>query len=121
VKQVYTIGGLNRGSFRRSLQAYSIHYVEDKGLLDSQFVVDATPAQHQAIMDHIDQINYQAEFSFFTFKIKNGGEANEFEAYVEMFPEAKMTKKKGWFKTTFDIFCHPTNAKHFQNMASELS
>lgn len=121
MKQTYTIGALGRTSFRRSLQAGGLLYVEDKSFLDSQFVVDATLAQHQVLQNWIDDVNYRCAFTYFTFKIRNGGEANEFEAYVAMFPEATMTKKKGWFKTTFDIRCHPTEGKLFQNMASELT
>jgi hypothetical protein len=121
MRQTYRIGALNRTSFRRSLQAAGISYTEDKGFLDSQFVVDANTAQHQVIVNYINKNNYRAEFTYFTFKVKNGGEANEFEAYVKMFPDAEMTKKKGWFKTTFDIYCHPTKAKLFQNMADQLT
>lgn len=106
------IGGLNRTAFRRSLLAAGVSYEEDKALLDSQFVVDATEGQHRIICQYIDQVNYYAEYSHFYFKVKNDSAA-EFTAYLDMFPEASYTKKKGWFKTKYDVCCHPKLAKVF--------
>lgn len=113
MRKTYVIGGLNRSAFRRSLQAANIQYVEDKTLLDSQFVVTATESQHRIICQYIDQVNYQADLSYFDFRVKNDGAA-EFAAYLDMFaPEATYEKKKGWFKTRFSVCCHPKLAKVF--------
>lgn len=119
--KTYLIGGLNRTSFRRALQSAGLEYSEDKALLDSQFVVMATAAQHQVFIDRIDEINFRAAFTDYVFKIKNGDKADAFEKYVGMFSQVEIIKKKGWFKTKFKIFCHPTEGKLFQIKASELT
>ncbi len=119
--KTYLIGGLNRTSFRRALQSAGIEYSEDKALLDSQFVVMASAAQHQVIIKRIDEINYRADFTDYVFKIKNGDKADTFEKYVGMFAQATVTKRKGWFKTKFKIYCHPKDGKLFESKASELT
>lgn len=121
MKQTYTIGALGRSAFRRALHSGNLSYVEDKGFLDSQFVVEATPRQHQILMEWINDMNYKSEYTFFDFKIKNGGTANEYAAYLDMFPEATYTRKKGWFKTTFTVHCHPHLGKVFLEAASNYN
>lgn len=120
-RKAYTIGALNRTDFRRVLQGAGISFLEDKGLLDSQFVVEASPDQHRVLIRAINEHNYRAEYSYYSYKFWNGGTANEFEAYLTMFPEAEVTKHKGWFKTTFDVHCHPKLAKVFEEAAKNFS
>jgi hypothetical protein len=38
-RSVFVLGALVRREFRRGLQLYGLDYSEDKGLIDSQFVV----------------------------------------------------------------------------------
>lgn len=113
MNKTYVIGALGRSQFRRSLQAGGVSYVEDKGILDSQFVVDATPEQHRIIIKWINTQNYRSEFTYFTFKVKNSAAA-EYADYLSKFSDAEVTSmKKGWFKTRFDVYCHPHLGKEF--------
>lgn len=121
MKQSYTVGALNRSSFRRALQGAGIQYQEDKGFLDSFFTVEATLAQHQKIIAHIEAINYQAAFTDQTYKIWNGGGANEFEDYArKVVNAADIEVKKGWFKTKLTINCHKDQHKKFEEFIKNL-
>lgn len=53
-----TVGLLFRGEFRRALQRAGIRFVEDKGLLDSQFVViEPTDTQLAKIINWAERVN----------------------------------------------------------------
>lgn len=121
IQRTYIIGALDRRVFRRSLESAGIAYLEDKGFLDSQYVVTATERQHQLIQKWIRDQNHKSEFEFFTFKVKNGGEANEFEALAVSFPGVEVDKNKGWFKTKFTVCCHPSTAEVLTRMEKNLA
>lgn len=121
IQRTYIIGALNRRGFRRSLESAGLAYAEDKGLLDSQFVVTAPINYHLMIQKYIKDQQYKSEFEFYTFKVKNGGEANEFEALATSFPNTDVEKSKGWFKTKFTVYCHPSTAKVLSRMEKSLT
>lgn len=121
IQQTYIIGALNRRGFRRSLESAGLAYAEDRGFLDSQFVVTASVNHHRMIQKYIKEQQYRSEFEFFTYKVKNGGEANEFEALAASFPDADVEKSKGWFKTKFTVYCHPDTAKVLSRMEKSLA
>lgn len=51
-KITITVGGLLRRGVRRQLQQRSITFTEDKGLIDSQFVITGlTRRQYDILMD----------------------------------------------------------------------
>jgi len=53
-----TAGLLIRGPFRRALQRAGIRFIEDKSILDSQFVIlDATDTQIAGIINYIERVN----------------------------------------------------------------
>ncbi len=53
-----TVGLLLRGEFRRALQRAGIRFVEDKGFLDSQFVIiEPTDSQLAGIINWAERVN----------------------------------------------------------------
>lgn len=50
-REVFTVGALLRRPFRRALDAAEIVYREDKGLLDSQFIVIGSDAEVDAVRE----------------------------------------------------------------------
>lgn len=107
--------------FRRSIEAAGLTYLEDRGFLDSQFVVTGSERHHYIIQKWIRDQNYKSDFEFFTYKVKNGGEANEFESLAVSFPDAEVAKTKGWFKTKFTVYCHPETAQVLTRMEKNLA
>jgi hypothetical protein len=57
VSAPFTVGALLRRSFRRELIASGLTFTEDKGLLDSLFVVKATPDVIEVIQSAVDDYN----------------------------------------------------------------
>lgn len=52
-----TVGLLGRGAFRRALQRAGIRFEEDKGLLDSQFVIiEPTDEQLAGIINWVERV-----------------------------------------------------------------
>jgi hypothetical protein len=53
-----TAGLLIRGPFRRALQRAGIRFIEDKGILNSQFVIiEPTDNQLVGILNYIERVN----------------------------------------------------------------
>lgn len=50
----YTVGALVRRAWRRALFVRGLTYDEDKGFLDSVFLVEATRAEHHELDQLID-------------------------------------------------------------------
>ncbi len=100
-----------------------VDYVEDKGWLDSQFTISASPEVHKNIAEYLNKIKFQLEYDFFNYKVKNGKDANDFLNYVNGVIDSNclVEVKKGWFKTKVEIFCHPTTAAKFDNWLEMLT
>ena len=54
------VGLIHRGQLRRALQRDGIRFEEDKGLLDSQFVIiEPTDAQLAGLINWVERVNGQ--------------------------------------------------------------
>lgn len=56
-RRVMRAGALIRRTLRRSLDRAGIEYTEDKGFLDSQFVLQVTDAQEAALEKWVREVN----------------------------------------------------------------
>jgi len=56
-KGVYTMGALIRGSFRRACMQLDLKYEEDKGFLDSGFVVEGDFERVKLLDEWLRKIN----------------------------------------------------------------
>ena len=53
-----TVGLIHRGQLRRALRRAGIRFEEDKGLLDSQFVIiEPTDLQLAALINWVERVN----------------------------------------------------------------
>lgn len=113
---------LFRRNFRRQLEAANISYTEEKGFLDSQFIVEASAWQIDQIVDQIRKFEYRAAFEDYTFKVKYS-QADELEKYIRlnMGSGGTMDRRPGLFRAVFDVRCHPTTSKAIQDHCEELN
>ncbi len=57
LRQTFEIGALLRRSFRRTCLELGVDYTEEKGWLDSFFVVEGTREQIVRLNNYLDYIN----------------------------------------------------------------
>jgi hypothetical protein len=120
VKQTYIIGALNRAAFRRSLLASDIKFEEDRGFLDSQFIVTATPHQYSLISVYIRRRAYEMEFSFFTFKVPNKLSEIFYSQALAFVNQENITISRGWLNSKYEIWIHPTMSIKLSNYLMEI-
>jgi hypothetical protein len=106
ITRCYIIGALNRRNYRREFQRANIQFVEERGILDSQFMVTAPLVQHVKIQRVMKKHQRECEFTVGTYHIRNKN-SEWFDQYTARLPELSVTKKRGWFNTRYDIYAHP--------------